>query len=111
MRRFISIFAEILRNVTSMLKKYSEIKWVVDSKKYFKDINKVVTEALVLVILDFSKDFLIFSYASEHTIARVLLHKSEQNDEHPIAFFSKVLRVGELKYDIMEKHAYVPLSI
>jgi len=26
--------------------------------------------------------------------------------EHPIAFFSKMLRDGELKYDIMEKQAY-----
>ena len=29
-----------------------------------------------------------------------------KNDEHPIEFFSKVLRYGEMKYDIMEKQAY-----
>ena len=94
-----------------MFKKDGEIKWTADVMQSFKDIKRKITEAPVLVSLNFSKDFLIFSYASEHTIARVLLHKSEQNDEHPIAFFSKVLRDGELKYDIMEKHAYVPLSI
>ena len=94
-----------------MFKKDGEIKWTADVKQSFKDIKRKITEAPVLVSLNFSKDFLIFSYASEHTIARILLHTSEQNDEHPIAFFSKVLRVGELKYDIMEKHAYVPLSI
>ena len=54
----------------------------------------------------FSKSFLIFSYASNQTIVGVLLHKNNHNVEQPIAFFSKVLRDGELKYDIMEKQAY-----
>ena len=54
----------------------------------------------------FQKYFLVFSYASEHTIAGVLLQKNSQNDEKPIAFFNKVPRDGELKYDIMDKQAY-----
>ena len=54
----------------------------------------------------FSKYFLIFSYASDHTIVGVLLQRNNQNAEQPIAFFSKVLRDGELKYDIMKKQAY-----
>jgi hypothetical protein len=52
------------------------------------------------------KDFLIFSFASEHTIAVVLLQKNEEGFEQPIAFFSKSLRDAELKYDIIEKQAY-----
>ena len=55
---------------------------------------------------DFAKDFSVFSYALEHTIAAVLLQKNDENLEQPIAFFSKMLRDGELKYDIMEKQAY-----
>ena len=35
-----------------------------------------------------------------------MLQKNNQNVEQPIAFFSKVLRDGELKYDIMENKAY-----
>ena len=89
-----------------MLKKDNEIKWTVDTRKYFKDIKKSITKAPFLVSPDFSKDFLVFSYASEHTIAGVLLQKNSQDLEHPVAFFSKVLRDGELKYEIMEKHAY-----
>ena len=55
---------------------------------------------------DFEKDFLVFSYASEHTIAAVPLQKNDRGEEQPIAFFSKILRDGELKYSIMEKKAY-----
>ena len=49
---------------------------------------------------------MIFSFASEHTITRVLLQKNEQNEEQPIAFYNKALRDSTLKYDIMEKQAY-----
>ena len=60
----------------------------------------------MLVSPYFTKYFLVFSYASEHNIAAVLLQKNNENMEQPIAFFSKMLRDGELKYDIMEKPAY-----
>ena len=89
-----------------MLKKENEIKWTVDARKYFNDIKQYITEAPVLVSPYFNKDFMIFYYASEHTIAGVLLQKNNQNVEQPIDFFNKVLRDGELKYDIMEKQAY-----
>ena len=79
---------------------------MIDSMKSFKDIKKAITEAPILVIPDFTKDFLVFCYAFEHTIFGVLLQKNNQNAEQPIAFFKKILRDGELKYDIMEKKAY-----
>ena len=55
-----------------MLKTESEIKWAVDDWKYFKDIKKEITKAPILVSTDFSKDFLVFSYASKHIIVGVL---------------------------------------
>ena len=60
----------------------------------------------MLVIPDFTKYFSVFSYSSEYTIGAVLLQKNDESLEQPIAFFSKMLRDGELKYDIMEKQAY-----
>ena len=71
MRRFIPSFVEILINITSMLRKDHEIKWTVEAKKSFKDIKQAISEALVLVSPDFNNFFLIFSYASEHTVATV----------------------------------------
>ena len=56
--------------------------------------------------LDYTKDFAIFSFASEDTIAAVLLQKNSDNLEQPISFFSKTLRDSKLKYNIMEKQAY-----
>jgi hypothetical protein len=65
-----------------------------------------LTEAPVLIIPDYSKDFLIFSFASFDTVATVLLQKNAEGLEQPIAFFSRALRDAEIKYDIMEKQAY-----
>lgn len=92
--------------ITSMLRKDNNIEWTPEAKKSFADIKKAISEALVLVSPDFSKDFLIFSFALEHTIAGVLLQKNQEGNEQPIAFYSKTLRDYPLKYSIMEKQAY-----
>ena len=89
-----------------MLKKDSEVKWTTEDKASFSHIKKFISEEPMLVSPDYLKDFLIFSFASEHTIVAVLLQKNEEGLEQPIAFFNKSLRDAELKYDIIEKQAY-----
>jgi len=59
-----------------------------------------------LVSHEYSKPFLIFSFASQDTIAAILLQKDSENKEAPITIFSRALRYGELKYEMLEKHAY-----
>jgi len=56
-----------------------------------------LTRTPVLTSPLFDRDFIIFSFASEHTIAVVLLQKDDQGCEKPIAFFSKALRDASLK--------------
>jgi hypothetical protein len=103
MRRFIPNFVEIVRLITDMLKKNNEVIWTTESREYFAHIKKVISEAPVLASPNYLKDFLIFLFASEHTLATVLLQKNEEGFEKPIAFFSKRLQDVELKYNIMEK--------
>ena len=77
LRRFITNFVEVIEYITNMLKKDSNIKWKVEAKQSFTDIKKALTKALVLVSPNFTKECMIFSFSSEHTIARVLLQKNE----------------------------------
>eukprot|EP00253_Pinus_taeda_P033529 PITA_33529 len=63
-------------------------------------------EAPTLISPDYSKEFHIFSSASDDTLAAVLLQADEEYSEHPVAFFSKTLRDVELRYDIIENQAY-----
>jgi len=65
-----------------------------------------LTRTPVLTSPQFDRDFIIFSFASEHTIATVLLQKDDQGYEKPIAFFSKALKDTSLKHKIMEKQAF-----
>jgi hypothetical protein len=73
LRRFVSNFAELVKHITAMLRKGSEIKWVFESHDSFDQIKKALTEAPILVSPNYSKDFLIFSFASFDTVAAILL--------------------------------------
>jgi hypothetical protein len=106
LRRFVSNFAELLKYITTMLMKDNEIKWTVEARSSFDQIKKALMEAPVLVSPDYSKDFLIFSFASFDTVATILLQKNFEGLEQPIAFSSRALIDAELKYEIMDKQAY-----
>ena len=67
------------------------MKWTIEAKQSFANIKKALTKAPMLLSLNFFKQFMIFSFASEHTIAGVLLQKNEHNFELPIVFYSKAL--------------------
>jgi hypothetical protein len=83
-----------------------KIEWNVESKQTFEKVKHSLTQAPVLIIPDYTKDFYLFSFASEHTIAAVLLQKNSEGYDQPIAFFSKSLRDATLNYNIMEKQAF-----
>jgi hypothetical protein len=106
LRRFVSNFAEMAKLITTMLRKGNEVKWNVESRNSFDQIKRALTEAPVLISHDYSKDFLVFSFASFDTVAVVLLQKNVDGLEQPISFFSRALRDAEVKYDIIEKQAY-----
>jgi hypothetical protein len=106
LRRFVSNFSELVKYITTMPRKDSEIKWTAEAHDSSDKIHKALTEALVLVSPDYSKDFLNFSFSSFDTVAVVLLQKNVEGLEQPIAFLSRALRDVELKYDIMDKKSY-----
>jgi len=83
-----------------------DFKWTAEAKNSFEEIKKELTQAPVLINLDFAKEFLIFTFASEDTIAGVLLQKGSQGTEQLISFFRKTLANAKLKYNILEKQAY-----
>lgn len=86
MRRFIPNFREIVKHVTNMLKKNSDIRWADDAKKSFSTIKLALTKALVLISPYYSREFFIFYFASNDTITIVLLQNNTKGFEQPIAF-------------------------
>jgi hypothetical protein len=105
-RIFIPNFAELIKHITGMLRKDSEVKWHDATRDSFEAIKKSLMSAPTLINPDYCKYFYIFSFASNDTIATVLLQRNDQGHEQPVAFFSKTLRDVEVKYDPIEKQAY-----
>eukprot|EP00253_Pinus_taeda_P003639 PITA_03639 len=106
LRRFIPNLAKLIRLLSNMLKKDAKVKWSLEAKKAFESIKTTLTQTPILTSPQFDRDFIIFSFASEHTIATILLQKDDQGIKKPISFFSRALRDTPLKFQIMEKQAY-----
>ena len=64
--------------MTNMLKKEVAVKWTVEAKNSFELVKHALTRAPVLIIPNFTKDFLILSFALEHIVAVVLLQKNPE---------------------------------
>jgi hypothetical protein len=55
LRRFISNFVELVKFITSMLRKGNEVKWTLEARNYFDQIKQALTEAPILINPDYSK--------------------------------------------------------
>jgi len=104
LRHFVPNLAKHLKEMTNMLKKDSQVKWTEEAIKSFNLVKLALSSTPVLVSLDYTQDFILFSFASEHTMAAVLLQKGDDH-ERRIAFFHRAIRDAALKYNIIEKQA------
>jgi hypothetical protein len=75
-------------------------------KGAFENIKTVIANAPSLQSPDFSKDFLLYTFASDHSLAAVLTQKDEQGDEYPVTFMSTGLQGVELNYPLVDKKAF-----
>lgn len=106
LRRFVPEFAETTKHIVSLLSEQYPFKWTKEARNSFERIKGSVANAPTLVNPDFTKDFILYCYASNHTMFGILLQLDENGVELPIAFMSTPLKHHEFKYSPMEKHAY-----
>ena len=76
--RFIPNYAEIAKPIYKLLKKDAKFEWDEQGKNALKEIKDAISKAPVVVSPDYSKDFKVLSFASEDTIAGVLLQTNDQ---------------------------------
>ena len=77
-RMFIPKLVELVKHITSMLKKGLEIKWTDGVRSSFEAIKQAIMEAPTLISPDYTREFHIFSFASYDTLAVVLLQKNDE---------------------------------
>lgn len=105
-KKFITRFVEIVKPLNVMLKRDDKVEWILEAKKYFMEIKRAITDALVLVSLDYSKPFYIYSFSLDHSCVSMLMQKDDKGSEHPISFMSSPLKDVELCYPNVEKQVY-----
>ena len=102
-KRFIPDFSQIVLLMQNMIRKNSVFKWGYKEKEAFDAIKKAIIDAPALNTPNFSKDFILYTLATETSYAAILKQLNDQQIEAPISFFSSNLQGAELNYSDVEK--------
>ena len=70
-------------------------------KNAFSKIKTSISHAPSLKILNFEKDFILYTFPSDDSLASVLTQKEDGGDEYPISFMSTGLHGAELNYPLL----------
>lgn len=99
-RRFIRDYGLIARPPTALLKKTTSVRfeWPEVAEAAFERLKKALTDAPVLAMPDFSKQFVVECDASGIGVGAILMQ-----DRHPIAYFSKSLSERTLAKSAYER--------
>lgn len=68
----------------------------------FEKLKRILAEDVTLSIVDFTKEFILATDASDYAIGAVLLQPCGKG-LRPIHFFSRVLNIHEINYPTHEK--------
>ena len=105
-QRFVPDFAQIVKPLQQMMKQSVQFKWTNVEKNAFSKIKTSIAHAPSLKIPNFEKDFILYTFASDDSLAVVLTQKKDGGDEYPISFMRTGLHGAELNYPAIHKQAY-----
>ena len=94
-----------------MVKQSAQFKWTDIEKNAFSKIKTVVAHAPSLKSPNFDKDFILYTFASDDSLAAVLTQKEDGGDEFPISFMSTGLQGAKLNYPAIDKQAYALFKV
>ena len=83
-RRFISNFVEIVKPLQEIIKKYANFKWTKQRREAFRKIKEAIIEDPTLRSPNFDRDFILYTFDSNHSIMVVLTHKDEVGEKFPV---------------------------
>ena len=89
-----------------MVKQSVQFKWTDVEKNAFSKIKTSIAHAPSLKSPNFEKDFIMYNFASDDSLADVITQKEDGGDEYPISFMSTRLQGVELNYLAIDKHVY-----
>jgi hypothetical protein len=106
MRKFTPDFMETIKPLQNMIHKDVEFKWDDERKHAFSNIKTAISQAPVLRSPDFNRDFFLYTFSSDQSLAAVLTRKDDDNNEAPVSVMSTNLQGAKLNYLVVDKQAY-----
>ena len=99
-RRFIPSYATIAAPLTDLTKKSkpNQVSWTKQCDDAFNQLKSLLCSSPILCSPDFDKPFILQTDASDR-----VSQKGEDNEEHPVGYFSRKLLPREEKYSTFEK--------
>ena len=105
-RKFIKDYSTIAEPLTQLLMKNKPFIWGNEQQLAFETlIIRLITDP-ILVRPDFSKDFTIYTDASDFGLGAVLSQNDDKGHERVIAYASRTLNSAERNYSPTSKEAY-----
>ena len=106
-RRFVPDFSQIVKPLQQMVKQSVQFKWTDMEKNAFSKIKTSIAHAPSLKSLNFEKYIILYTFASDDSLAAVLTQKEDGGNEYPISFMRTGLQGTKLNYPAIDKQAYV----
>ena len=103
--RFIKDYSTVAAPLSDLTRRNAPntVKWTQECEKAFRHLKQLLCSTPILKSPNFDKQFILQTDASDHGIGAVLSQKDDNNEEHPVAYWSKKLLPREQKYSTIEK--------
>ena len=76
-------FVQIIKPLQLLVKQSVHFKWTDSEKNAFNKIKTSIAHAPSLKSSNFEKDFILYTFASDDSLAVVLTQKEDGGDEYP----------------------------
>jgi hypothetical protein len=105
-RKFTLDFMETIKPLQNMIHKDVEFTGDDERKDAFNNIKTTISQAPMLQSPNFNRDFFLYNFAYDQSLAAVLTQKDDDNNEALVLFMSTNIQGAKLNYPAVDKHSY-----
>jgi hypothetical protein len=110
-KNFIKGYAQITTPMEKLLKKEAKFQWNEDCQKGLDTLKQKLVTTLILIFLDWDKEFHVHVDASSIALGAVLSQPREGDIDHPIVFASRKFSIVEKNYTTTEREGLAMIYV
>ena len=102
-RRFVKDFASICQPLYHLLEKRVRFNWTTNCQQAFDSLRSHLTSLPILAFLNFSKEFILDTDASDTGLGAILSQLHDDGREQVVAYASRALLKTERNYSVTRR--------